>query len=438
MGPQTQTVPIQSETQSPPWGSAKRIAFRFCFVYFGLFCLTTQVLGGLFPVPKLDLPDPATLTPVRQIVFWAAANFFHVKSGLVYSGSGSGDKTFDWVLIFCVLVCAAVSTAVWSFLDHKRTNYDRLNRWFRLFIRFALASEMLLYGMDKAVPLQMPFPFLTRLVEPYGNFSPMGVLWAFVGTSPPYEIFVGCAELLGGILLIVPRTTMLGALVCLADLIQVFLLNMSYDVPVKLFSFHLLLLSLFLLAPYLSRLLRFFLLHPVVDVSRESPLFRLRRANRVALALQVLFGLWLLAGNALGAWNNWYAFGGGRPKSALYGIWNVKEISSGDRSPVPSYDQWRRAIFDFPTSMTVQQQDEALVYYSATIDTKAKTLLVTSNGRLKSIGHFTFQRSDPRELALIGDMDGQRMQIQLELQDKSKLPLVNRSFHWIQEYPFNR
>jgi hypothetical protein len=61
-----------------------------------------------------------------------------------------------------------------------------------------------------------------------------------------------------GFLLIFPRTTMLGALVGLADMIQVFMLNMTYDVCVKTTSFHLLLLSLFLLAPDLPRLFTFF------------------------------------------------------------------------------------------------------------------------------------------------------------------------------------
>ena len=42
---------------------------------------------------------------------------------------------------------------------------------------------MVSYGMVKAIPLQMPSPSLTRLLEPYGNFSPMGVLWASVGAS---------------------------------------------------------------------------------------------------------------------------------------------------------------------------------------------------------------------------------------------------------------
>ena len=114
---------------------------------------------------------------------------------------------------------------------------------------------MVSYGTAKAIPLQMPAPGLTRLLEPYGNFSPMGVLWYSIGASRPYEIFAGCAELLGGILLFVPRLALLGALVALAVSVQIFTLNMTYDVPVKLFSFHLILMSLVLIAPEVSRLL---------------------------------------------------------------------------------------------------------------------------------------------------------------------------------------
>ena len=38
---------------------------------------------------------------------------------------------------------------------------------------------------------------------------------------------------------------MLGALIALCDMTHVFMLNMTYDVPVKLFSFHLMLMALF-------------------------------------------------------------------------------------------------------------------------------------------------------------------------------------------------
>jgi hypothetical protein len=435
VAPQTEPERIAPDIQAAPWNFGLRIGFRFCFVYFGLFCLVTQILEGLFPIPNVGDFDLASLPPVRPVVLWTASHIFGIKHPLLYADTGSGDRTFDWILVCCLLASAAVATAVWSALDCKRPNYDFLHRWFRLFIRFALASTLFVYGMDKAVPLQMPFPFLTRLVEPYGNFSPMGNLWAFIGASRPYEICVGCAELLGAFLLIFPKTTMIGALVALADMTQVFVLNMTYDVPVKLLSFHLMLMALFLLAPDVRRLCRFFFLDRPVDSSTRSQLFRSRRRNRIALAVQILLGLWILGVNGYTARNAWNTYGGGRPKSPLYGIWNVTQISSGSLSAVPGYDRWRRMIFDFPANMAVQQMDDSFVYYGATINPAAKTLALAGS---KSKGNFTFQRPSGNEMTLVGDMDGQRLHIQLQLLDRNKFLLVNRGFHWIQERPFNR
>src|SRR5215831_3913881 len=259
MGTQAQMQLAAAVHERPKWNAAVRVGFRWCFLYFTLYCLTTQVFSGLWPSFKLRIPDAGATPPVRAVVFWVSATLFGVDtSKLVYSGSGSGDKTYDWVLAFCVLVFAVAGTAVWSVLDRRRGDYSRLHKWFYLGLRFAVGSQLLLYGMLKLVPLQMPFPSLSRLVEPYGNFSPMGVLWYSIGASPGYEMFVGSAEAFGGILLFFPRTALFGAMVCLADVIEVFMLNMMYDVPVKLFSFHLIVMCLVLLAPEIRRIGRFF------------------------------------------------------------------------------------------------------------------------------------------------------------------------------------
>jgi hypothetical protein len=85
----------------------------------------------------------------------------------------------------------------------------------------------------KVIPVQMHYSALTRLLQPFGTLSPMGVLWASMGSARPYEIFASFAEVAGGLLLIVPRTTILGALISFADMIQVDTLNMTYDVPVN-------------------------------------------------------------------------------------------------------------------------------------------------------------------------------------------------------------
>ncbi|HET9834582.1 MAG TPA: hypothetical protein VFP91_22820, partial [Vicinamibacterales bacterium] len=156
-----------------PWRASTTIAFRLCFVYGSLYVLVTQMLNSIV---RLPIPELQTLWPVRSLVTWTAAHVFRVQHSLVIF-SGSGDKTFDWVLVFCLLVVAAVATLVWSVVDRRRPDYRRLFRWFHLLARVALAATLLEYGMMKAIPLQMPAPFLTRLIEPFGNFSPMGVLW---------------------------------------------------------------------------------------------------------------------------------------------------------------------------------------------------------------------------------------------------------------------
>ena len=378
-----QITQLQQEQGAPRWSLATRLAFRFCFVYFSLFCLATQILGGLIAIPKVDVPDLQSLWPIRPVVLWVAAHILRITRPVPFADTGSGDRTFDWIVALVLLVLAALATALWSFLDRRRQNYVTLHKWFRLFVRFSLASQMITYGMVKIIPLQMPYPFLTRLLEPFGNFSPMGVLWSSIGSSPAYETFAGCAEMLGGLLLIVPRTTMLGAVVCLADLTQVFVLNMTYDVPVKLLSFHLLLLALFLLAPDFSRLADFFLRNRATEPSTAPQLFGTSRKNRIALAVQIIFGIWIVGTNACGGWSAWHAYGGGRPRSALYGIWDVEQLSIDGQLRAPlltDYGRWRRVIFDFPERMSFQRMDNSFAGYGSAINVNDRTLGLRNQG----------------------------------------------------------
>jgi hypothetical protein len=435
------TVELPPEAPPPHWSVGKRIAFRFCFLYFGLYCFYTQISTALISIPNMEIGDPSAHWPMRQIVFWVSAHVFHAKLPLVYTGSGSGDKTFDWAMALFLLVFSVIATAVWSALDRRRANYTTLYKWFRLFMRFALASQMIGYGIDKVVPLQMPYPYLTRLLEPFGNFSPMGVLWQSVGAAPAFETYVGCAETLAGLLLIFPRLTMVGALIALCDMTHVFMLNMTYDVPVKLFSFHLILMALFLLAPDCQRLLNFFFSDHGVAPPAQHLLFKSRRANRIALALQIVFGLWMIGSSVYSARDSWRIYGGGRPKSALYGIWNIDQLSIDGqlRSPlVTDYDRFRRVVFDSPDRVAFQRMDDTFASFGAAINTDDKTIALTKVADKNWKGKLSFQRPAADQLIVDGEMDNHKMHMELHLVDRNKFLLVNRGFHWIQEYPFNR
>ena len=84
-------------------------------MYFGLYVVFTQMLGTIIVIPgDWEMPEIETLPPFRNVISWTALHVFGVTRPLVITGSGSGDKTFDWVAAFCLLVAAILATALWS------------------------------------------------------------------------------------------------------------------------------------------------------------------------------------------------------------------------------------------------------------------------------------------------------------------------------------
>lgn len=427
-------APTQRDSPVPDWRSLTRVAFRFCFVYLGLYSLATQIFGGVFLFPDFPIPALGTVWPMREITFWCAEHVFGVTSTLVYTGN-SGDTIFHWVQTAWLVVLTGVATAIWS-LAARRHEYIALHTWFRVFIRFGLAAQMFYYGMAKIIPTQFPPPSLVTLVEPVGHFSLSDLLWTFVGSSTAYQVFTGCAEVLAGLLLLASRTTILGALIALADMIQVFVLNMTYDFGLKQISFHLILMSLVLLAPDLRRLANLLVLDRPAGPSRQPPLFATRRANRIAVAAQILFGIYLVGMFTSISLRYWYAEGGGgSPKSALYGIWNVAELSiDGQSRPVilNDYDrQWRRVIFDRPNVVVFQRVDDSFARFGASIDADGRTVALTKGGSRNWTARFTFERATPDRLVLEGDMDDHRIHIRLQLVELDTFRLLSSTFRWI-------
>src|SRR5262249_22935543 len=151
-------------------------------------------------------------------------------------------------------------------------------------------------------------------------------------------------------------------------------LNMAYDIGLKQISFHLILLSLFLLAPEFRRLANFFVLNRPTGSSQQLEIFQ----SRLAVIAQLAFGAYLLGTFAYINWTYWYAAGDRSPRSALYGIWNVNALTvDGENRPptLNDYDRrWRRLIFDLPNAMAVQRLDDSFARYGASVDIYRHTI----------------------------------------------------------------
>ncbi len=419
----------------PAWSAWQRFGFRFLFAYLVLY---------IFPFPINYLPGIGpVLTPyvkaVDALAGWVGRVVFHVKvEDLV---TGSGDSAYSYVVAFCWLVLASVVAVVWTLLAGRRREHARLLAWLRVLVRFSLATTLITYGAVKVIQSQFPAPSLDRLVQPFGDASPMGLLWTFMGASRAYNVFAGASEMLGGILLTLRRTTLLGALVSFAVLLNVVMLNFCYDVPVKLYSLHLLAMAAFLAAPDLRRLADFFVLDRQPAPAPVRPLFARPWLHHGTRGLRTLAILAYVAWAIHGAEQTVKMYGGEAPKPPFYGIWNVDELSlDGQLRPplVTDTDRWRRLIFSYPQSVAVQTMNDSRQRYALKLDAAKGTMVLSERKAPGTLYPFVFRRPGPDLLVVDGTLKGHRLHAALHRVKTSSFELVSRGFHWVSEYPYNR
>jgi hypothetical protein len=452
MGSAVQPAPAATASAPetlPQWSLAKRIGFRFVCSYLLLYNLPMMGHVNLLDaIPGLPWLSEKYIHAWHTIVPWVAIHVFHLSGSVtVYPDvNGSGDTTLDYIEDLFLLVVAMAATVLWSLLDFRRKDYRGLHAYLRICVRYALSFTLFAYGFAKVFPTQFIFPSLGRLVEPLGEFSPMGLLWTFMGYSTAYIIFSGLAEVTGATLLLFRRTATLGALASAAVLLNVVMLNFCYDVPVKLYSLNLLLMAIFLMAPDLGRLAKIFVLNrpaeaanlhvPPIEIPRVPPRWR----TMGAVAFKILFVGYFLFGNIKEGWAGYQGYVVNPPKAPIYGLYEVETFSrnGGDVPPlVTDATRWRRVIIQSPAGFSVRMMDDSVRRYSTAYDS-AKNSVTVSTDQDKSKSVFTYSRPDTEHVLLEGKLANDALAVKLKRIDPSKFLLVNRGFHWINERPFNR
>lgn len=423
-----------------PWPLYQKVGFRFLFSYFVLY---------LFPYPVGSLGNLKTEIQAYRnfcipIVSWVGAHVFGIREPIKQIANGSGDQVFDYVLLFCILVVSVVATVIWSWLDRKRADYEWLNQWLRLMLRFSLGAAMMLYGADKIFRMQFPEPALARFVDTYGRTSPMGLLWAFMGMSRAYSFFGGLGETVGGVLLFIPQFTLLGALVSLAVLANVLMLNFCYDVPRKIYTTHLILMGLVLIWPDMKRLLNILVFNRATEPRRQVPLFNDKFLNRAVLVGQILVGLGCFYFYMQAGYVDQENIASVRLTDSIRGIWSVQDISI-DGVPHPPLltdtERWQRVIFDDSKILLIQDMDGAFNSYLLDLNLPGKSFTLSKRKDAYYHASFTFERPDPNVINIDGQAGGQRIQATLrrvDLSDPERFLLLNRGFHWVDPTLLNR
>ena len=415
----------------PAWSLPMRLGFRFAFVYLVLYS---------FPGPLEFIPGVGSLfgwyfAAWKKIVIWTGAHVLHLSRPVPYNFTGSGDTLHDYIQNLLIVVIAVVGMLVWSALDRKRLEYRYLHRWLRFYVRLVLGAILLSYGAAKVIKSQFPYPFLSRLIEPYGDSSPMGLLWTFMGYSRSYNIFTGLVEMVGGALVIVPRLATVGALLAVGAVANVFILNMTYDVPVKLFSFNLLLMGGFLLLPEVRRLTNVLVLNRAAEPVVAPPLFQRRWLSVGLLAVQLLFLVYCTSAFLYRSYQGSRRYGNLAPRPPLYGIYTVDDFTLDGQLHPPLFNddlRWRYVVFDLYTFVGIQLPEGSVQRYLGKLDLKAGTLQLSKREDKNWKANFTIDASTPGLITLKGEMDGKKIQARLRKLDLNAFLLNSNGTHWIQ------
>lgn len=312
--------PSEPPAPEPVWSNGRKLAFRLLFVLGGgILLLSVYGNAGLAVVWKFSG------------IWWVLAqigSFVTTGGGVDIVISGGGDNRWQWSMHLGWILVGLVIVAVWTALDRNRPNYRSLLGLLGVFARFALAVSMLFYGIAKVIPTQMGFMALpSHQLQLTGDTSLFSTLWGFMGASIPYMVITGLVELTAGVLLLWRRTAVLGSLVAIVAMGQVFLLNLFYDVPVKIIAGELLIIAIALTVPYAPNLLRAALNRPTATPVPPLPVAGASR-SWARITGQVLkfgvVGLLMMVLTASGALMTYVIH---TPRSALDGVWRATSFT---------------------------------------------------------------------------------------------------------------
>ena len=207
--------------------------FQFPLTFFGLIVL-------FFPMTWNVLAFQSSIT---EFIFLPIVELFIPESDLTSDAKG---------LYVLVGILLGISLIIHGFfLRMKAEKFNRTMSILRTASVFFLSALLLKYGADKLFKAQFYLPEPNLLYTPIGKLDKDILFWSTMGTSYEYNLFMGVMEIIPGLMILFSSTRKLGLIIATGVFLNVFAINLSFDISVKLLSFILLMMSIYLVYPFL-------------------------------------------------------------------------------------------------------------------------------------------------------------------------------------------
>ena len=412
-------------------GVARRLLERFALIAFGLYHLPLflnnypSLGGGGFNDTGLAVRWGHLFTPAGA---WVARHAFHMTGPMPLGMQGdNGDVGEEFGRLLLSVVIAAVAAAWWTAADRKRPRGGWVEGALRLLLRYAIALGLASYAVAKLFAQQFPPLTAIALENRIGELAPMRLLWNFMQYSRPYAFFGGVMELAVVLLLCFRRTATLGALVCLAVMTNVTLLNYAYGVQVKLYS-TMIVASAAVLALYdAPRLIAMFVRNQPVPAAPPASAFQDRIPSPLRWTLKLALVGGVLA-SSVAAMRPADA-AQGAASAGIDGGWVVTSFARNgtilDSTADPA--RWRRFIVA-GGAVSIRLESDSLVRCGRSPSSVAGTIAFACAGGRK--GELRWTRTFDL-LQLDGTFDGARVTASGKYLKPADYALLRYRFRWI-------
>ena len=413
---------IAAPAIEPEHSVARRLIERFALVAFGLYHLPLFLnnypsfggggmsegglaisWGHVFTVPGL----------------WVAKNVFQITTPMPNGNRGdNGDVAEEFARLLLAVVIAIGLAAWWTIADRNRPRARWTGDALRVMLRYSIALGLASYAVAKLQPMQFPPPNVITLEQRVGDLSPMTLLWTFMGYSQPYAFFGGVMELAVVLLLCFRRTATLGAIVCVAVMTNVALMNYGYGVPVKLYATMTVLSAMVLVLYDTPRLVALFVSNKTAPAARLSSLLqdRIPTPARWAIKFVLVGGVLLSSAVPMSG-----AIAGRTETAGIDGLWTVTSFA-GDSA------RWKQVMVR-GNFLSVRLATDSLVRCRAT-DPKPGTLPLTCAQNRS--GDLRWTRTGDT-LRIEGVLAGGRVTASARLAKPTDYRLMQAKFRWIMD-----
>jgi hypothetical protein len=424
----------------PRWPLWRLLLFRFFFIYFAL---TITPWTWLDSVPGVTVVTQYWGFAMDWLVNKSNALVFHVRPELVPI-NGSGDTSYGWALLWFVLSVSFIGMIIWSVMQRHKKEYVKLNFWLLLFTRYYVSLVLFSYGIIKLFGLQMSFPDYSQLATPLGDFLPMRLSWLFIGYSTPYQFFSGLMEVFAALLLLYRRTATFGVLVATGVFMNVAILNLSYDIPVKIYSIQLTVCCLFLLANEMERILSFFVYNRPVNACTiyhyDYPKKWMKAGRIVLKTVFIIVAVGFVVWESMG-WQKKYATRtDGMPFKP--GMYDVVHYQVNHDTVAPLWTdtlRWQNIVFDSKARGSIATKDTAFrqwyhrAYFSYKFDTAKHSFnIYRSPMDSVAIAALNYKYEDENTIAFWGSRKNDSLFLRLR-RSPHIFQLAEKQFHWLSE-----